>query len=329
MRAQCTAALWLMFVGAARAAGVDPTLPHYEPRAVAIEQTAGYMTADGSIAIVGYNDMRDLMEAWVARFTRMHPNVHFALDLRGTRFAPAALASGTSLFAPMGAEFTPSQLADYRIKTGVDPVAFRVAHASLRTQALSGPLGIFVHRDNPIASLTLEQLSRAFAGETTRWGELGYQGTGAERNVHTYGVERGTPLALSFVANAMGGRALGLAMTGFPQSADVVQAVASDRDGLGFAAAMRVTPAVRLVPIAPRPGDEPIALTAANLIAGRYPLDRHLLIYARRPLTPIAREFLRMALSREGQEAVAATPQGYLPLSASDAAVERTTLDRP
>jgi len=62
-------------------------------------------------------------------------------------------------------------------------------------------------------------------------------------------------------------------------------------------------------------------------VAGRYALDRHLLVFAARPLNPIAREFLRLMLSREGQEAVAASPQGYLPLSAKDAAAERRRLE--
>jgi phosphate transport system substrate-binding protein len=309
------------------AASVDPALLRYEPRAVEIPLGASYVAPDGAVAVVGYNDMRELMQAWVARFVESHPRIRFALDLRGTRFAPAALAAGTSALAPMGAEFTPLQLADYRDKAGADPIAFRVAHASLNPRALSGPLAIFVHRDNPIASLTLEQLSRAFAGEATRWGDLGEEGEWASRRINVYGVARGTPLALSFEANAMGGRALATQMKGYPQSADVVQRVGSDPDALGFAAAMRATASVRVVPIALRAGSEAIAPTPENIIAGNYPLDRFLLIYAPRPVTALVREFMRLVLSREGQAMVAATPQGYVPLSAAEAAAERAKLE--
>jgi phosphate transport system substrate-binding protein len=41
----------------------------------------------------------------------------------------------------------------------------------------------------------------------------------------------------------------------------------------------------------------------------------------------VAREFLRLMLSREGQAAIAASPQRYLPLSAREAALERAKLD--
>ena len=56
-------------------------------------------------------------------------------------------------------------------------------------------------------------------------------------------------------------------------------------------------------------------------------LDRFLLVYVRAPLAPVAREFLRLMLSREGQAAIAASPQRYLPLSAREAALERAKLD--
>jgi phosphate transport system substrate-binding protein len=321
------AALLLLPVAGSYAASVDPALPRYEPRRVEIPASASYVGADGAIVVVGYNDMRDMLGALVPLFAAAHSDIRIRLDLPGTRFAPAALARGESAFAPMGAEFTPAQLAEYRAAVGADPLEFRVAHASLDPLALSGPLAVFVHRDNPLASVTVDQLRRVYTGETSRWGELGLDGAWAERAVHSYGVERGTPLALSFQRNAMEGAAFGERMTGFGQSSDVVQKVASDPAAIGFAAAMRAVPGVRVVPIAPRGGGAPIPLTEANLVSGRYPLDRFLLVYARSPLSPVAREFLRLMLSREGQAAIAASPQRYLPLSAREAAVERSKLD--
>lgn len=320
-------ALLIVVVAGSRAASVDPALPQYEPQNIEVPEGAAYVAVDGSIVVIGYNDMRDLLDAVVARFTTTHPGVRFRLDLPGTRFAPAALARGESAFAPMGAEFTPTQLAAYRAVVGVDPLEFRVAHASLNPRALSGPLAVFVNRDNPIASLTLHQLRRIYAGEVTRWGELGVGGDWVQRSITAYGVERGTPLALSFQRNAMDGNAFGDSMKGFPQSVDVVRQVANDPTAIGFAAAMRAMPGTRVVPIAAHAGDEPTALTEESITTGRYPLDRFLLIYARRPLASPTREFLRLMLSREGQEIVAASPQGYLPLSAREAALERAKLD--
>ena len=319
--------LLMLFAAGLHAASVDPALPHYEARAFENPSDAAYVRADGAIAIVGYNDMHDLLEAIVARFTAAHPGARVVLDLPGTRFAPAALAAGTSALAPMGAELSPAQLALYRKATGSDPLEFRVAHASLDPRALSGPLAIFVHRDNPVTALSLEQVARAFSGEAVRWADLGAAGEWADRPVHAYGLERETALALFLQQSVLERRSFGPAMVGFPQSIDVVRRVGEDPLSIGFAAAMRTTPSVRIVALAARGSDTPVAPTAESIVAGRYPLDRFLLIYAQRPLNPFAREFLRLVLSREGQEAVAASPQGYLPLSAKDAAVERAKLE--
>ena len=312
--------------GFAGAADVDPRLPRYEPRPVEMPR-AGYVASDGALVVVGYNDMKEMLEPIAALFTASHPPIRFRLDLPGTRFAPAALAKGESAFAPMGAEFTPPQLAGYRALQSSDPVAIRVAHASLEPKALSGPLAVFVHGDNPIASLTLEQVARAFAGEIRTWGELGLEGEWARRPLKIHGLAPGTALSYAFAESAMGGRAIASSLSGWPQSADVVREVARDPAALGFGAAMRATPAARAIAIAARQGEAPVPLTEENVIAGRYPLDRYLLVYVARPITPIAREFVRLMLSRDGQEAVAATPQKYLPLTAAQAAAELAKLD--
>src|SRR5258707_600776 len=128
------------------AAGAAPA------REIEIPKSASFVPPEGAIAVVGYNDMRDILEAIVPLFVAAHPNVRFALALKGTRYAPAALAAGTSAFAPMGGELTPKQLEEYRAAADDDPLLFRVAHASLSARALSAPLAIFVERDDPLQS---------------------------------------------------------------------------------------------------------------------------------------------------------------------------------
>jgi len=312
---------------AAQAGDADPPRVHYQPRDIQIPKSAAFITSGGAIAVVGYNDMRDMLEEMVRLFVAAHPGARFELDLRGTRFAPAALAAGTSAFAPMGGEFTPQQLDEYRAVAGADPILFRVAHASLNPRALSGPLAIFVHRENPLRSLTLEQAAGAFTGQAAHWSALGATGAWADRPIHPYGLKPETVLGIFAQNKVLGGRAFGRELVGFPQSVDVVEKVSNDSLGIGFAAANRASPSVRALALAPGAKDEPVAATAENIVAGRYPLDRFLLIYTRRPVMPLAREFLRLVLSREGQQVVAASPQGYLPLSPAEAAAERAKLE--
>lgn len=291
-------------------------LPAYEPRTVEVPRKARYVGADGAIAVIGYNDMAEMMAALSARFEALHPGFKFALTLKGTRTGPPALAQGTSAFAPMGAEFSPTELADYRAATGGDPLLIRVAHCSLDPKALSGPLAVFVHQDNPLASLTLAEVADIFSGRDTR----GLQPAGLESQLAlSLCLRDRVPRLGTFAAN----------FKGFRQSAEVVGYVAGNPRAIGFAAAMRSLPGVKVLPLAAVAGQAPVALTEANLRVGRYPLDRFLLIHARQPLEPWVREFLGFVLSAEGQGIITRGTLGYLPLNAAEQSAERVKLWLP
>ncbi|CAM4030796.1 PstS family phosphate ABC transporter substrate-binding protein [Roseateles saccharophilus] len=290
-------------------------------------EPAPYLNADGAVRIVGYNDMQDMLAAITALFQRAHPEARFELVLKGTRTAPQALARGISLFAPMGAEFSAAELADYaRLTGGGVPLPFRVAHDSLNPAALSAPLGVFVDARNPVASLSLAQLARVFSGEVTSWGPLGLAGEWAKRPIHLCGMAPVTALGALML------RRLGLAsfapgLRGFVQSRDAVACVAADPLALGFGSLNRGVPGVRPVPLSTQDGGPAFAGTPEDIVSGRYPLDRHLLIYLRtdpatRRVDPLARELLRLLLSSEGQQLIADGALGYLPLNAQERAEE-------
>lgn len=289
-------------------------LPPYEPQRISFPRNASYVLPTGEISVVGYNDMREMLAALGARFTQLHPEFRFAWELSGTKAAPPALAAGRSAFAPMGAGFTPAQLAEYRQTQPVPPLVFRIAHASLDPRALSGPLAVFVHRTDPLTSLSLEELAAIFA-EVDR-----------TRGLRPCGVAATAALGLFFQERVLGGRAFSAEFTGFAQSAEVIAHIAATPGAIGFAAAMRATPEVKMLALAPRAGVTPVALTQESLAAGHWPLDRHLLICARQPLEPWVAEFLRFTLSRDGQALIARGTLGYLPLSEREAARERTQL---
>jgi phosphate transport system substrate-binding protein len=317
---------------------VDPALPVYLPHGVAVPRGAAYVDASGAIVIVGYNDMRDLLSELDARFEAAHPGFRFALDLRGTRTAPAALISGRSAFAPMGAEFSDADLAAFRQQVGRDPIQVRVAHAAVGSRAKSGPVVIIVHPSNPLARLSTAQVRRLFtvpAGESPilRWSELESAPTGWPDAIRPVGLAAPTALAIFMLRHHWGDRPLAVSYVGYAESAQVVHRVAADPAAVGFTGINLVDASVKVVAIAATETGPASAASADDIIHGRYPYDRFLYLYVRAapgsPPDPFVMEYLRLVLSRDGQQAVAASPQGYLPLTAAEAAAERARLALP
>ncbi|MFC5582670.1 PstS family phosphate ABC transporter substrate-binding protein [Rhodanobacter terrae] len=288
-----------------------------------------YLDRDGAVRIVGYNDMRWMLQAIDRHYAQRYPGVRFRLILKGTRTAPAALADGSSLFAPMGAEFLPAALAAYRRQVGSEPLQFRVAHAALDPRARSSPLAIYVHPGNPLSSISLAQLRRVFTDTAplASWGQLGLGGTWARRPIHPCGLAPDTALGRYMRRHRFDGKDYAAGYTGYRESERVLQRVAADPDALCFADLNQANPAVRVLGIRLGAGQGVSTGSRADIVSGRYPLDRYLYVYARaarvgqRDRLPC--RYLQLLLSASGQRLLAAARPGYLPLSPAQLAAER------
>lgn len=293
---------------------------------------AAYFTSDGAIRIVGYNDMRWMLEALDRRFSAMHPGIHFDLVLKGTRTAPAALAAGTSLFAPMGAEFTDQALRRYRQRVGSDPLKFRVAHAALDPRARSSPLAVYVNPANPLRAISMRQLRAIFAApqRVVDGAQLELSGAWAHWRIQPCGLAAGTALGDFMRRRHFGGTRYADGYRGFRESAAVLRHVAADPAALCLADLNQANPAVRVVGIRLPAGAGVVRGSRQDIVSGRYPLDRHLYVYLRVPAAPdadpLACAYLGLMLSTQGQQIVAAAAPGYLPLDHAERASERQRL---
>jgi phosphate transport system substrate-binding protein len=101
-----------------------------------------------------------------------------------------------------------------------------------------------------------------------------------------------------------------------PGSASVVSAISSSLNGIGYSGIGYKTSSVRTVPLAKKEGSEFVDDNEANALNGTYPLSRFLYVYVNKapnkPLAPLEAEFVKLVLSRQGQEVV--MKDGYIPL---------------
>ncbi|SIT47786.1 conserved exported hypothetical protein [Paraburkholderia piptadeniae] len=347
--------LSLSMTGAADAKGrmylVDPNLPAYRPKPVSPPHGHGYVMRDGKVRIVGFDDMAGMVAKWDEEFTRAHPGFKFKPVLKGNGTAIPAITYDMTLLAPEGGGATLLELLPYEKIYGskkdvVAALVIRVGHGSLDPDAKMSPLGIVVGKDNPIKSLTEQQVASIFStgsgtGDVTNWSQLGVGGALADKPIHPAGLywdayqRPEDPSMGEFMMYRHMGQFPGYVFTPnyeqFVHYRDVVKKVASDPYAVGIVALNKVDPSVRVVPIVTADGHYLSTGSVSDLMADRYPYGRDLYIYLRRepgtPFDPLAKEYMRLILSKQGQEVIAQDKKGYLPLTAEEVKVELAKLD--
>ena len=286
---------------------IDPKLPDYKP-------TQG---VSGSIKSVGSDTMNNLMALWAEGFKRVYPNVTLEIEGKGSSTAPPALTEGTATFGPMSRAMKEKEIDDFEKKHGYKPIAL---------SSSIDMLAVYVHKDNPIESLTLPQVDAIFSKtrkggfekDIRTWGELGLGGEWADKPISLYGRNSASGTYGYFKEHALFKGDYKDAVKEQSGSSAVVQGVAMDKYAIGYSGIGYKTADVRAVPLALEASSAPIAAEAENAYSGEYPLARFLYVYVNhRPnseLDPLRREFVRYVFSRQGQSDV--LKDGYYPVTA-------------
>jgi len=295
---------------------VDPSLPSY----------AKVGGVSGNLSSVGSDTLANLMTFWAEEFKKQYPNVAVQIQAAGSSTAPPALTEGTSNFGPMSRPMKDQEIEAFEKKFGYKPTAIPVAIDAL---------AVFVNKDNPITGMTMEQVDQVFSStrtcgggkDITKWGELGLSGPWAGRDVQLFGRNSVSGTYGYFKEHALCKGDFKSNVNEQPGSASVVQSVASSLNGIGYSGIGYTTSSVKAVPLSKKAGDKFVEATADNALTGTYPLSRALYIYVNKApgkdLAPLEREFVKMVLSKQGQEIV--VKDGYIPLPA---AMVAKTLDK-
>jgi len=309
----------------------------------------------------GYITAGKLGDYWVEGFRAFQPGA--TLDLSGLRnplVAIPGMVTGLADIAACRQWHFLDMMAFERIFNH-EPTQIAMATGSYDVPGWETTMAVFVHRDNPLASLSVKQLDGIFGAQrdgamvwTTwhpelarserdnirTWGQAGLTGEWADRRINTYAVQildntmvqyllfQGSPKwaenVHEFANYARPDGSFALA------AAQVVQALENDRYGIALSTVQNRTPGIRLLAIAPREGGAAVPLTIENVQDRSYPLSMSTYLYLNRqpgrPLEPKVREFMLYVLSREGQQAVAREGR-YLPLTARIVEAERRKLD--
>ncbi|AKX51407.1 phosphate ABC transporter substrate-binding protein PstS family protein [Thiopseudomonas alkaliphila] len=296
----------------AASAAVDPALPAYS-------KTSG---VSGNLSSVGSDSLANLMTLWAEEYKRNYPNVNIQIQAAGSSTAPPALTEGTANLGPMSRPMKDNEIQAFEEKYGYKPTAIPVAIDAL---------AVFVHKDNPIKSLDIEQVDAIFSStrlcgaekDVKTWGDLGLTGEWANKPVQLFGRNSVSGTYGYFKEAALCKGDFKSNVNEQPGSASVVQSISSTLNAIGYSGIGYRTSSVRAVPLAKK-GGEAFEANEENALAGKFPLARYFYVYVNKapnkPLSPIDAEFVKLVLSKEGQEVV--VKDGYIPLPAK--VVEKT-----
>ena len=269
----------------------------------------------GSLSSVGSDTLNNLMTYWSEKYGKLYPNVKVQVEGKGSATAPPALISGTAQLGPMSRTMKNTEVDDFEKKFGYKPTAVRVAVDSL---------AVFVNKDNTLECLSIPQVDAIFSKSrrsgykenVKTWGQLGLKEDWSERPISIYGRNSASGTYGFFKEHVLGNGDYKDEVKEQPGSASVVQGVTVDRYGIGYSGIGYATPGVRAIALSKEQGGACVEPNAENAYAGKYPIARFLYIYFNKPakggVEPVTREFLKMVLSKDGQEEV--LKDGYYPL---------------
>jgi len=290
----------------AQAQGVDPSLADYKP-------VSG---VSGNLKSIGSDTLNNLMTLWAEGFQAQYPNVKIEIEGKGSSTAPPALIAGTAQFGPMSRPMKAAEIDQFEKKFGYKPSAIRGAVDAL---------AVFVHKDNPIKCLSLQQVDAMFSKtrkggadkEIATWADVGLTGEWASKPISLYGRNSASGTYGYFKEEALFNGDFRDSVKEQPGSSAVVQGIASDKFAIGYSGIGYKTADVRAVPLSKKTGDKCVEANAEMAYAGEYPLARFLYIYVNvnptQKMDPLRGEFVKYVYSKQGQAAV--VKDGYFPVT--------------
>jgi phosphate transport system substrate-binding protein len=298
----------------------DPRLANYSPGEQAV----------GGLKIHGSDTMYPLLTRLSTEFRRRQPLV--AIEVKGGGSAKALAnfiriptsekakeeKAGQTFLVSSSRELMPSEISQFATGHGHDPLGIPVAVDAV---------AIYVHRDNTIEGLTLDQVdaifslsrNRGYPAEVKSWGQLGLSAGWQNAPIRIFGRDRRSGTRTFFQEHVLAGGDFKPSMQEEPGAASVILALSQSPLGIAFNGLGLHSSMVRIVPLAEKKDTPFVAPSDATIADQTYPLRRVLYLYldtsSAASLHPVAKEFVSFINSREGQEAV--TRAGFFPLPMS------------
>jgi phosphate transport system substrate-binding protein len=263
-----------------------------------------------TIANIGSDTMLQIAMAWSEAYKAATPEVNVEVSGGGSGVGIAGLINGSVDLANSSRAFEDKEASELRAKTGKDPFGVTVGFDAL---------SIYVHRDNPLEEITMEQLAQVYSkdGKIRKWSDLGVQAIPGAKGDEIIAVSRQNNSGTHhYFKEAVVGKKNLLRPDCVNQngSADVVNLVGTTPNAMGYSGMGYRTDAVKILRVAMSAGAPAVAPSIATTLDKTYPISRPMFVYTAGEPGPRVKKYIDWILSAPGQKVL--VENGYVPLPA-------------
>lgn len=273
------------------------------------EATKAATAEKNTVQNIGSDTMVNVAQAWAEEYAKVDDSVSVEVSGGGSGIGIAALLNGTADLANASRKVEEKELAKAK-ETGNDPKEFLVGFDAL---------SIYVHKDNPLTEITVEQLGDIYreGGKLEKWSQLGVKSIPGAKGDEIVRVSRqNNSGTYHYFREAILGtksdfKQGSLDMNG---SKDVVELVGKTPGSIGYSGLGYATPDVRIIKVAKKKGEPAIQPSIATTLDKTYPIARPMFMYTPGEPPAHVKKYLDWILSPAGQAIV--EKNGYVPLQA-------------
>ncbi len=266
----------------------------------------GSSSSNNAIQVSGSDTMVNVAQKWAEVYMETNPEIQIQVAGGGSGLGIASLIDGDIQMANASRKMKDEELKLAKENTGKEPQEFVVGRDAL---------AIYVHKDNPLEEITLEQLADIYGtdGKTTTWTQLGNKVAGCASDEIVRVSRQSSSGTYVYFREAVLGKDRDYKQGSLDQSGskDVVDLVAKTPCAIGYSGMGYATDQVKMLKVVGKDG-EAIAPTVENAKNGSYPIARPLLIYTLGQPEGKIKIYLDWIISDDGQKIVA--DLGYVPL---------------
>ena len=269
------------------------------PTVLALGLLAAGPALANNITVKGSDTLVVQAQKWAETYMTKNNKVKIQVTGGGTGTGFAALQNQTTDLCNASRKIRAAEIAECIKAFGRRPTEYKVC--------LDG-LSVYVNADNPIKELSLEQLELIFTGKIRNWKEVG----GPDARITLYSRENSSGTYEFFKEHVLKNKDFAASAQTMPGTASVLEAVARDKNGIGYGGAAYGAGAKHL---SIRKDDRSPAIepTEETVVKGTYPIWRYLYVYVNPALDKgEVASYLSWIRSDEGQKVVKEV--GYFPL---------------